>query len=143
MLQNISSDFSLQERGENFALIRTDASAEIERLSVSDVNRLVPEKVFAIPSFVAKHHFTLGIKDSKTEVTDAVIYIIRANHTVLQLLAHIILMCLLHFRPWVYTARYANTLPSLSSLPCINYLRDCRSQWREGQKTAGKFCFYK
>lgn len=74
MPQNISSDFSLQKSGESFALIGTDVSAEAERLSVSDVNRLVPEKVFVIPSFIAKHHFTLGIKESKTDVTEAVTY---------------------------------------------------------------------
>jgi len=65
----------------------------------------VPEKVFAISSFIAKHHFTLGMKDSKNKVTEAVIYVVRADHTALQLLARIILMFLLHFRPWVYTAR--------------------------------------
>lgn len=51
MPQNISSEFLLQESGENFALIRTDVFAEVEQLSVSDVNRLVPEKVLAISSF--------------------------------------------------------------------------------------------
>lgn len=92
-------------------------SAEVERLSVSDVTRLIPETVFAISSFIAKHHFTLGINDSKTKVTEAVIYIIRANHTALHLLAHITLICLPHFKPYMYIARYANTpLPVLTDV---------------------------
>lgn len=44
------SDFLLQESGEYFALRRAAVFAEVEQLSVSDVNRLVPEKVFAISS---------------------------------------------------------------------------------------------
>lgn len=43
--------FSPPENGDNFALMRTGVFAEAEQFSVSDVNRLVPEKVFAISSF--------------------------------------------------------------------------------------------
>lgn len=103
MPQNISSDFFLQESGENSALIGIDVSEEVENSCL----RLVPAKGFSISSSIAKHHFTLGIKGSKTEVTEAVIYIRRANHTALQLLAHVILTHLLCCRPRVYAARYA------------------------------------
>lgn len=83
----------------------------------------MPEKIVVISSFIAEHHFTSGIKESKDEAAEAVTFITKANHRALQLLAHVTIMCLRHFRPWVYAARYANTLPSLSSLLFTNYLK--------------------
>lgn len=83
----------------------------------------MPEKIVVISSSIAERHFTSGIKESKDEVAEAVIFITKATHRALQLLAHVTIMCLHHFRPWVYTARYADALPSLSSLLFINYLK--------------------